>query len=431
MTRLSWACFALAASVAGPAAAEAPDPAGEAGLEKEARLEVILRIAMDRNPDLRESRALVGAADARAEAAGRGPDLQLVGQGWEVPLSTPFDFNAARMLMVGLRKPFAPPGMLSARERAGHAEAALRRSGLEGRRLDTAAQVRRAFAEYALADREQVLHLEHMSIIDGVARNARGFYQVGRMSKPDYLRTTVELARIHTVLAEVAQLRRTSAALLNTLMARDPDAPLGPPAEVSLPGEPVLAELMSRAEVQPEVVARGQAVEREEARLAEMRAEAHWPEFMVELDYGYMPMDGTSTYTAMVGFTLPWLTPGRGAPVREAERMVEAGREALASARNLARYQIREAYSRARAARDSFDLIDQQLLPQSRLAAEAAQEAFAAGESNALGLLDAVRGLLDVRLEQARARARLVQSLADLERASGQTLFPAPRGTKP
>ncbi len=38
-------------------------------------------------------------------------------------------------------------------------------------------------------------------------------------------------------------------------------------------------------------------------------------------------------------FTLPWLTPGRGAAVREAERMVEADREAFASARNLSRYQ--------------------------------------------------------------------------------------------
>ncbi len=59
MTRPSWVCFATAVS-ASAAAADVPD--AEAGLE--ARLEAILRVAMERNPDLRESRALVGAADA-------------------------------------------------------------------------------------------------------------------------------------------------------------------------------------------------------------------------------------------------------------------------------------------------------------------------------------------------------------------------------
>ncbi|HYQ81631.1 MAG TPA: hypothetical protein VEP68_09020, partial [Anaeromyxobacteraceae bacterium] len=102
----SWR-LAVSAALAAPLAAGALDPAGpapgEQGLEKEARLEVILGMALDRNPDLRESRALAGAAEARAEGAGRGPDFQLVGQVWEVPLSTPFDFNTARMLMLGLR----------------------------------------------------------------------------------------------------------------------------------------------------------------------------------------------------------------------------------------------------------------------------------------------------------------------------------------
>ncbi|HEU4381980.1 MAG TPA: TolC family protein [Anaeromyxobacteraceae bacterium] len=241
--------FLAAAALAAPLVAGALDAAGQAGLErwleKEARLELVLRLAMERNPDLRESRALTGAADARAEAAGHEPDFQQVGQAWEVPLSTP----------------------------------------------------------------------------------------------------------------------------------------------------------------------------------------------MVELDCGYMPMDGTSTYTAMVGFTLPWLTPGRGAAVREAERMVETDREALASARNQARYQIREAHAKVRAARDTYDLLAHQILPQSRLAADAAREAFAAGESTALGVLDSLRNLLGARLEQTRAQARAVQGLADLERASGQSLLPTPnatpRGTKP
>ena len=61
MIRPSWVCFAIAVSACGTAGADALG--AEAGPGTEARLEVILRVAMERNPDLRESRAPVGAAD--------------------------------------------------------------------------------------------------------------------------------------------------------------------------------------------------------------------------------------------------------------------------------------------------------------------------------------------------------------------------------
>ena len=38
---------------------------------------------------------------------------------------------------------------------------------------------------------------------------------------------------------------------------------------------------------------------------------------------------------------------------------------------------------------------------------------------DAVGLLDALRSYLDVKIERARASARLMQALADLERAAG------------
>jgi len=42
----------------------------------------------------------------------------------------------------------------------------------------------------------------------------------------------VELSRLHTDVAAIEQERKSSRAMLNTLMARAPDARLGPPEEV-------------------------------------------------------------------------------------------------------------------------------------------------------------------------------------------------------
>jgi len=86
---------------------------------------------------------------------------------------------------------------------------------------------------------------------------------------------------------------------------------------------------------------------------------------------------------------------------------------------------LRDALVRYRAARDSFDLIERQLVPQAEMAAVAAQDAFRNRQSDSLGLLDARRQFLDMRLEQVRARARVQEAWADLERASGAV--PAPR----
>jgi len=158
-------------------------------------------------------------------------------------------------------------------------------------------------------------------------------------------------------------------------------------------------------------------VGRATAQLESMRAEASWPEFMVGLDYGYMPGDGSSTYTAMLGFTLPWLSPRHGDEKREAAASLATAEQALFSARNQARYQLREALARYRAARDTQEVIERQLLPQAQMAADASQDAFRNRQTESLGLLDALRNLLDVRLELVRGRARVEEAWADLERA--------------
>jgi outer membrane protein TolC len=418
------AAWAATAPLPGAAEPEAPPPVeGEGDLGQGLDLATATRVALARNPDLREAADQVDAAEARSRAAGRLPDLAVQTQLWQQPLATPFDFSRGGMLMAGLRQTFPAPGSLSARERAGKAGTAAARAGSTARGADLVQQVRRAYAQYWLAEQEQLIHLEHMEITDRIVQEARSYFQQGQLSKADYLRTTVELARVHTILSDVAQQRRASGALLNTLMGREPDAPLGTPRQVPLPSvEPPTADLEPLAIRKPEVVAAEEGVARARAQLDAMEAEAAWPEFMVGLDYGYMPMDRTSNYTAMLGFTLPWLSPRRGDDRRAAAASLAAAEHALASARNQARYQLRDAVVRYRAARDSHDLIEQQLLPQTEQAAEASQEAFRYRQADALGLLDALRNRLQVRLELVRARARVQEAWADLGRSAGEPM---------
>ncbi len=411
-------CPALAAAQPGPGRTDLS--ADEAELAREARLETVLRVARALSPDLREARERAAAARERPGAASALPEPELQAQLWQQPLRRPFDADAGGMVMAGLRQSFPAPGTLSARWRAARADAGAAAAAVASREQELLLQIRKALAEYALAEQEQLVHLDHMELTNRFVELARSSYQEGRLSKQAFLRASAELARVHADIAATAQARRASGAFLNTLMGRDPDAPLGP-ARLEPPRatEFSLPEAEHDLDRRPELVAAALAVERGQAQLDAARGAAAWPGFMVGADLGYMPMDGTRTYTLMAGMSIPWLWGRRGHDEREAARTLAADRAALESSRRNARLQIRDARARLESAREAYDILDAQVVPQMGQAAEASQAAFAAGQLDALSVLDANRAYLQVRLERIRALTRLVSALADLERAAG------------
>ena len=407
-------------------APEPPKPdlaADEDQLAKETRLEVVLRLARARNPDVAEARERTRAALERVPAASRLPDLEFKYEHWGVPLASPFALDQAQMLMWGLRQSIPAPGSLDARARVALSEAETIRETERVRKLDIAAQVRRAYADYFRSFTEFEVHQQHVRLTSAVVDLARANFRVGRTTQQDVLRTIVELSRIHTDLASVEQELASSRALLNALMARPPDAPLGPPAELSPPDvAPKAADLEPRLlERRPELAAAARTITRSEAALDRARSEANYPAFMIGADYWFMPTapDTQNAWSAMVSITLPWLNPRHREEVREAEHNVAADKLALASARNAALYQLRDALARYEAARQAFAVIDKDLLPQAQQSFEAAQSAFASGQADGLSVLDALRSYLQVRLDRTRALARLQSSLADVDRAVG------------
>jgi len=422
---------AAAQAEADRADAPAPSPSSarpalsvsdDAELARSARLETIVRIALDRNRDLAESQARARAAEARSGAASRLPDLEAKYEQWGVPLSRPYALDEAQTLMVGVRQTFPAWGALDARGRAAAEEAGSARDVSRARRQEVAAQVRRTFATYYKADQELRLHLEHAGLTSRVLELAKLNQRTGHGSLQDVLRLEVELTRLHTDVARIEREHRSSRALLNALMDRPLDAPLGPPEDLSVIAKGEVASLEKNLDAnRPEVDAATRAVRRSEAILDETRRSAQFPNVMVGLDYWYLPTfaDFHHAYGAMVAINLPWLSKRRREEQRSAEQSVQAEKDALESTRNAVRYELRDAASRLESARQSFTIIDQDLLAQAKRSLDATQAAYAAGGSDTIALLDALRSYLQVRIERVRALAELASSQADLERAAG------------
>ncbi len=122
----------------------------------------------------------------------------------------------------------------------------------------------------------------------------------------------------------------------------------------------------------------------------------------------------------MVGINLPWLSGrharrgARGGSRRCWPSGTRSSRRRTPSATSCAtppRASIRRA-SRSRSSTRTC-------WRRRRRSLEATQAAYAAGQGDAIGLLDALRSYLQVRIERVRALAELASSEADLERAAG------------
>jgi outer membrane protein TolC len=426
-TFLLWFCASAARAetgslTPGALAPGALAPGDEAEVGRSARLDTILRLALERNPDLAENEARARAAEARRSAAGRLPDPEFKYEQWAVPLARPVALDQADTLMFGLRQTFPAWGTLDAREKAASEEAGGVRDGGRARRQEVAAQVRRTYAAYYSANQELRLHLEHAGLMSRLLELAKLNQRTGQGRLQDVLRLELELTRLHSDMARIERQERSSRALLNALMNRAPDAPIGPPEDLSVvPADDLPALEKSLDANRPEIAAAGRAVRRTEYALEEARRAARLPNVMVGLDYWYMPaaVDVRHAYGAMVALNLPWLSGGRRDREREAEENVRAEQHALESTRNAVRYELRDAAARVDSARQSFTIIDQELLAQARRSFEITQAAYASGQGDAAALLDAFRAYLEVRIERVRALADLASSQADLERAAG------------
>jgi outer membrane protein TolC len=394
----------------------------ERALAEAARLEDILQLALARNPALSEVTERARAAARRAPAASRLPDPELEYQLWAAPLGRPYALDAAEMHMLGLRQSFPAPGSSAARSEAASAQAKVALAGARARELELRARVRRAYAAYGRAEREYRIHLEHVQLASGALEVVRATYQSGRGSQQDVLRSMIELSRLHGDIATIERDRSNARALLNTLMARPLEAPLGPP--VALEPEQTATELRrlepALADRRPEVSAAQSAVRASEAELEATRSASRWPSFMLGVQYMYMPPAADPhNYGVMFSMSLPWLSARYTEELSAARATVAAEQDALSSIRLTARYELHEATRRLAASRELLAILERELIPQARASYESAQATYGGGQTDSLTLFEALRSWLDVRIERERARSEVEVAMADAELASG------------
>jgi len=244
----------------------------------------------------------------------------------------------------------------------------------------------------------------------------------GHGAQHEALTAVVEISKLHSDLIDLDEQAQLAAAQLNTLLNRDPAAPIGDVGALRIDASlPPLEELQRRAlEHNGDVRGAQLDVERAEAALA-VAVREYKPDFMVGGGYQLMPRS-VGAWTASIGVTwpgAPWSRAGLDAKKAEASAEVAVARAREQAVRNAVRLAVQQAYVRAVSAFAHASLIDTTIIPQAQQVLDASRVDYQSGRGDIASLVEQQHGLLETRLDYFRALAAMGEARADLDYTVG------------
>lgn len=411
-------------SLAGFEAMFAPQPqASDSGVALS--LDEAERMALASNPEIAVASRRVAVAEAHIPVAGALDDPSAMYRAWGVPLSKPWDFNQAQN-MFSLSQTFPGAGKRALRSSVAQSDVDMAKAQLAQVQLEIQIRVRKAFDDLLLADEEVKIHEQHVGIARQAIEAARIKYAVGKVSQQDILKAQMALTALAEHMIRFDRDAGVARARLNTLLGRNPAAPLSVRGQFAAPAALPDARKLDQLALQsrPDLIAARTAADRSHKQQA-LAKKAYTPDFTVS--GGYMLMQPGSSfrnnYMVEGSMDLPWLNRHKhDAEISEATAAATEQDAELAELRNAAFGQIGEALVEAQAAQKLVLLYQSQLRPQAEATLQSSVVAYENGKTDFLDLLDSQMSVIDVDLAWAQAVANFDARLADLELAAGATL---------
>ena len=399
-------------------AANVPDPfAGAPTLERAALVQAVL----ERNPTIAAARHAWRAALERAPQEASLDDPML---GFGVAPRS-FDTNAVDHpgMRVDLSQRFQFPGKLELRGEAAVAEADAVAHDFDGVRLRLALMASRLYDEYYLASREVLINAQHVALLEELQHVATARYEVGEAAQQDPIQAEVERSHAAHRGLLLATRERVAAEQIQTLLHRDPDAPLPPPpSELALPPDPPAetdALVTDALSARPDVAAASARVRAGESRVDLARRD-FFPDFTLQAAYDRTWQEEELQPFVGIQVELPLQVARRRAALAQARAELAGAQSERDALVDEARLGVRSSVLRAEESRHVLHLIETEQLPAARDQVEAARTGFETGRSEFFSLIEAQRTLLRVELDREEARTDVCRRRAELDRALGR-----------
>lgn len=382
------------------------------------QLNEMIDMALQHNPALQEAASLV--------TQGRG--LQAIAAAYPNPSITgTFGPGRTRETLgniqfferdVTVSQSLERPGMRQARQRAAEAALAGSQAGVDATRLNLLADVKIAFYQLLLAQRNAALITEALAIAQDFSRSVKARVDAGQARPFEALKANVEVQKVHNDLNHAQHSLVVARSRLNALTSGVLGKKFGVQGDfVSSRRELNLEDLITGAmEQHPTVHRVRKEVERAEHSVVQER-QSLIP--FVTISGLFRQEAAETSYLARLSVPIPvwYRRQGEITVALSAKQRAEAEHARIQNELVAA---ITESMEEAHAAQDRIEVFEKGLLKQAEETLRIARISFQQGAASLFEFIDAQRVHRQILLEYTQARANLSIELARLERWTGE-----------
>jgi len=383
----------------------------------------LIQEVLARNPELVAARKQWEAATSRIAQVRSLDDPTLFVDLFNVPRT--FNVTQTQNSIFGLSQNLPFPGKLGLKGEVASRSADMTEQVVHAKERELVTRLKQAYYDLFLTQKTIQIHHEQVELLRQFFEIANAKFRAGKGSQADVLKAQVELSLLQQQLPVLEQRRKTAAAMLNTLLDRDPSSPLGLAQEPSQsPIERPLDDLHSLAlNDRPELKAAELDVQRSEQSHA-LAERQYYPDFNVSFRrfQNFQANDGFGAYVAMsIPFAF-WTKPKYDAGVQEAAAAVSVAQAQQHTLENLTKFQVNDLLAKFRATDQVAMLYRTTILPQAEQSLESARVGYRVGKGSFLDLIDAQRTWRGFQHEYFKAIVDRQNRLAELEQVVGVTL---------
>ena len=387
-------------------------------------LQDLIDEALKRNPGVQSALRQVEALRRRVPQAKTLPD-PMVSAGWAGNI-TPFsvqkgDPSSGRSITASQTIPY--PGKLKLRGEIADREAEAAWWDYEAARRKLVADVKSAYYDYFAASKAVEITQKNKDLLQKLSSIAEARYRVGKGVQQDVLRSQVEVSLLQQRFTVFEQQQKTAQVRLNTLLFRNPEAPLAPPASFEASKlEHSLDELYTLAREQDTGLQREQRMIERNQYAVNLAQKDYRPDFSVAYTYQQRPdLQDMHGFTVTANIPIFYRTKQREA-VREQTEQLSSTERSKENRQTELFFAVKQQYLLAKSSEQLLKLYSQAVVPQSSLALESSMASYQVGTVDFLTILTNFTVVLDYQVSYYRELANYQMALAQLEPLVGVEL---------
>jgi cobalt-zinc-cadmium efflux system outer membrane protein len=401
--------------------------AQEPSAEPTASLPGLVDEALRANPGVQAALHTFEAQRRRVPQAKTLPD-PTVGIGWAGNIA-PFSVqegDPSSYRGVSAAQQLLYPGKLKLRGEIASKEADAAYWDYEAVRRRVTAAVKSAYYDYFYYDKAIQITKNDKDLLQKLAAIAEARYRVGKGIQQDILKSQTEISLLLQRLTVLEQQRKTAQVRINTLLARDPEAPLPPAANIQQASLSYsLEQLYQLGRENDTNLHRQQEMVLRNERVINLAQKDYYPDLSIAYMYQQRPgLPDMNGFTFTVNVPVFYRTKQREA-VRQATEEKISTQRSKDDRQNEVNFELKQQYLAAKASDDLLRLYSQGVVPQASLALESSMSSYQVGNVDFLSVLGNFSTVLNYEIDYYRELANYQMALAQLETIVGVDLTSA------